>query len=157
MEVSNNYQAMNQYQLQNKPDASIQPVPKQDPTYSNKEVYEASQGNLIRNDEGQITTTPQGETNINNAQSEAAAKTVAETQASQDAQRENAANVLAHKSNKSQVEIYLAVAKDGDDTTASIIESLRDVQKQNNAVEAYATYQENQNAPANNFARGLTG
>jgi len=28
--------------------------------------------------------------------------------------------------------------------TASILETLRDVQKQNNTVEAYATYQENQ-------------
>ena len=50
---------------------------------------------------------------------------------------------------QSQVEIYLAVATDGkvdigDDQTPSIIESLRDVQKQNNAVEAYATYEENQ-------------
>jgi len=163
MEISsntNNYQALQQFQL--KPENSIQPVPKQDPTYSNKEVYEASQGNVHRNNSGELAVTPQGQTNINNAQEEQTTQNQAEVQANKDSQRETATNVLAQQSKKSQVEIYLAVATEGNDSpiennTAQIIESLRDVQKQNNAVEAYATYQTNQNAPVNNLSRGLAG
>lgn len=168
MDVSsntNNYQSLNQQQLQSasKPQNSIQSIPSQDPTYSNKEVYEASQGNIHRNNDGKLAVTPQGETNINNAQEEQAAQSAAEVQANRDSQRESATNVLAKQSQKSQVEIYLAVATEGNqnnpvqNNTAQVIESLRDVQKQNNAVEAYATYRENQNAPANNMARGLVG
>ncbi|MDQ7044823.1 MAG: hypothetical protein Q9M32_02795 [Sulfurimonas sp.] len=156
MEISNNSQALNQLQ------ASIQPVRPQEPKYTDGEVYKASQGNIHRNGQGELAITPQGETNINNRQSDAAAQSAAETQANKDSQRESAVDVLARKSNQSQVEIYLAVATDGnyspvENETASIIESLRDVQKQNNAVEAYATYQTNQNAPVNNLARGLAG
>jgi len=146
MEVSttNNYQMLS---TQQRP--GIQPVP-QEPTYSNKEVYEASQGNAIRNDEGEITLTPQGQTNLQSAKAENTAEAEAASQAQKDAQRATATDYLAHQSKKSQVEIYLSVATDSkvdlgsDGDTASIIESLRDVQKQNNAVEAYATYKENQ-------------
>ena len=63
MEVSsntNNIQLQNQVQQQNA-------KPQQDPTYSNKEVSEASQGNLHRNNDGEIAVTAQGKTNINNA------------------------------------------------------------------------------------------
>ena len=165
MQVSsntNNLQSLNQHQIQNKSNTppSIQPVPN-DPKYTNGEVYEASQGNAIRQD-GELALTPQGETKVNNAQEDQAAQSAAEVQANKDSQRENATNVLAHQSKKSQVEIYLAVATEGNDSpveqnTAQILESLRDVQKQNNAVEAYATYQTNQNAPVNNLARGLAG
>lgn len=141
---------------------SIQPIPKQDPTYSNKEVYEASQGNVVRNNSGELAVTPQGQTNLNNAQEAKATQTAEQVQASKDSQRDNATNILSTQSKKSQVEIYLSVASEGNDNpiennTASIIESLRDVQKQNNAVEAYAAYKENQNTPANNLARGLVG
>ena len=116
-------------------------------TYSNEEVYEASQGNAIRND-GELTLTPQGETNRANSQADQAATVQAETQAQKDAKRENGADYLSHQSNKSQAEIYLAVATDDSydntNSTATVIETLRDVQKQNNAVQAYAVKQENQ-------------
>ncbi len=158
MEVSsntNNIQLQNQVQQQNA-------KPQQDPTYSNKEVSEASQGNLHRNNDGEIAVTAQGKTNINNAKDDKTTELSAEVQANKDSQRETATNVLAAQSKKSQVEIYLAVATQGKDNpiennTASIIESLRDVQKQNKAVEAFATYQQNQNAPVSNLSRGLAG
>lgn len=166
MEVSNNtnnFQAMNQYQMHSgaKPANSIQPVP-QEPTYNDKEVYEGSQGNVHRNGDNELALTPQAKTNINNTKEDNAAEASANDQANKDAQRENATNLLAHKSKQSQVEIYLAVATEGNDSpvdnnTAQIIESLRDVQKQNNAVEAYATYKTNQDAPVNNMTRGLAG
>ncbi len=153
MEVSsqaNSYQMMNMYQ---KPDNSIQPVPAptQKPTTSagNEDVYSASNGNAIKAEDGTLTLTPEGELNVANAQDEKSSEVQAQEQAQQDQQRENGADYIAHKSMQSQVEIYLSVATDnkvefGDNDTASIIESLRDVQKQNNQVEAYATYSENQ-------------
>ena len=128
----------------------IQPIePPKEQTYSNKEIYEASNGNIIRKD-GELSLTPQGETNINNAKEEKANETTQDKEAKQDAQRATATDYLAHQSKKAQVEIYLAVATDdkaelANDDTVSIIETLRDVQKQNNAVAAYASYKENQN------------
>jgi len=146
MEVSgqtSNYQMMNTNQ---KPITT--PVEPKEPAYGNKEIYEASQGNLIRN-EDKIVLTPQGQNNISNAQEDKATEAEAQTQAKQDQKRENGADYIAHQSKQSQIEIYLSVATDSDvsvgNDTPSIIETLRDVQKQNNAVEAYATYQENQN------------
>jgi len=119
-----------------------------EPQYSNKEIYEASDGNLIRGDDGELTLTPQGETNINNAKEDQAAQAAAESQAEKDAARATATDFLAASSKKSQVEIYLAVATEGkadsDNATLDVISNLRDVQKQNNAVQAYATYQEAQ-------------
>ncbi|MEA1983107.1 MAG: hypothetical protein U9N39_06145, partial [Campylobacterota bacterium] len=41
------------------------PVQPQEPTYNNKEIYEASQGNAIRGNDGKVGLTPQGETNLN--------------------------------------------------------------------------------------------
>ncbi|NOQ30084.1 MAG: hypothetical protein GQ570_03065 [Helicobacteraceae bacterium] len=74
----------------------------------------------------------------------------ADVQASKDAQREYAAGYASHQSKQSQVEIYLSVATGSDidlgNDTANILETLRDVQKQNNQVTAYSTYQENQNS-----------
>ncbi len=151
MEVSNN---TNNYQMLSAQQRHvIQPVPQEDPKYTNGEVYEASQGNAIRNNDGELTLTPQGQNNVDNKKAENTAEAQAASEAQKDAQRSTATDYLAHKSKQSQVEIYLAVATDnkvelGNDSTASVIESLRDVQKQNNAVEAYATYKENQN-PAN--------
>ena len=155
MEVSsqqNSYQMMNTYQMQNsnKPENSIQPVPNPgEQKVSNEDLYEASNGNLVKGKEGGVELTPQGQNNVSNAQEANTAEQEAAAQAEKDAMRGNATDYLAHQSKKSQVEIYLAVATDnkvefGDNDTASIIESLRDVQKQNNAVEAYATYSENQ-------------
>ena len=149
MEISsqtNNYQMMNIHQ-QPKSQPITTPVEPNDPKHTN--IYESSQGNLVRND-GEISLTPQGETNINNAKEDAATANAAEEQAQKDAQRALGVDYIAAQSKQSQVEIYLAVATDGkvevgNNETADIIESLRDVQKQNNAVEAYATYQDNQN------------
>ncbi len=146
MEISsqqNSYQAMNQYQ---KPITT--PVEPNDPKYTNKEVYEASQGNVIRNDESELALTPQGQTNLTNAQDEKSAEVAQASQEQKDSQRATATDYLARKSTQSQVEIYLAVGNDTqvssqDDTTATVLQSLRDVQKQNNAVEAYASYKEN--------------
>ena len=146
MEVSsqtNSLQTMNMHQ---KPITN--PVEPKEPTYGNKEIYEASQGNLIRNDD-EIVLTPQGQNNVANAKADSAVEAEAQTQAKQDQMRETGVDYIAHQSKQSQIEIYLSVATDSDvsvgNDTQSVIESLRDVQKQNNAVEAYATYQENQN------------
>ena len=146
MEVSsqtNSFQAMNMHQ---KPITT--PVEPKEPTYGNGEIYEASQGNLIRNDD-EIVLTPQGQNSVANAQEDKTAEAEAQTQAKQDQRRENGADYIAHQSKQSQVEIYLSVATDSDvdlgNSTANVIETLRDVQKQNDAVEAYAKYQENQN------------
>ncbi len=146
MQVSsstNNYQAL---QTQQRP--ITLPVEPQDPKYSNKEIYEASQGNAIRGDDGELALTPQGETNITNAKNDAADTKASEDQAKKDATRGVGVDYLAASSQKSQVEIYLAVATDGksstDNQTADVISELREVQKQNNAVQAYATYKEAQ-------------
>ncbi len=147
MEISNN---MNNYKILNRQQREVtQPLPKEEPKYDNKEIYEASQGNLIRSSNDEIVLTPQGQNNINNKRANNESEEEATTQAQKDAQRANATDYLAHKSMKSQVEIYLAVATDGkvdlnSDAAPTIIESLRDVQKQNNIVKAYAAYAENQ-------------
>jgi len=147
MQVSshtNNYQA-----LQTKQHPVTLPMPEA-PKYSNGEIYEASNGNVIRGEDGKLTLTPQGETNLNNAREDAATSKAQEAQEKRDQTRGHAVDYLAASSKQSQVEIYLAVATDGsyssDNKTADVISELRDVQKQNNAVEAYATYKESQNA-----------
>jgi len=152
MEVSgqaNNYQMMQMYQKQAEP--TPMPIVRPEPQEQgfNEDIYEASSGNLINGEDGTLALTPQGETNIANAQTAQTAEEEAAAQAQKDSQREMGVNYLDKKSTQSQVEIYLSVAADekvelGGNDTADIIESLRDVQKQNNAVEAYATYQENQ-------------
>ena len=73
----------------------------------------------------------------------------AESEAKKDAQREAAVGFIAHESIKTQAEIYLSVAAEskvdlGGSSVVDGIATLRDLQKQNNAVAAYATYQENQ-------------
>ena len=150
MQVSsqtNNYQAMNAYQQEKKPPVTL-PIEPNDPKYSAKEIYEASGGNVISDKDGNLVLTPQGQTNLNNINDDKAQVQEAEDQAKEDNTRGAAVDYVAYQSQKSQVEIYLSVATnskvDLDDGTSSIIESLRDVQKQNNAVEAYATYEENQ-------------
>jgi len=158
MEISsqtNNYQMMNVHQ-QPKQQPITTPVEPTNPKYTNGEIYDASQGNLIRDKDGKISLTPQGENNINNAKQDNADEVSVQAQAKTDAQRGVAVDYVGAQSKQSQVEIYLAVATDGKvevggNDTADILESLRDVQKQNNAVAAYATYQENQNPVAKQF------
>jgi len=147
MEISNN---TNNYQtLSSQQQAVTLPIEPQEPEYTNGDIYKASQGNAIRNKDGDIVLTPQGENALNQKEAKNLADEEAAATAQKDSQRATATGYLAYKSQKSQVEIYLAVATDGksssSDSTASVIESLRDVQKQNDAVAAYATYRENQN------------
>ena len=146
MEVSSQTNSFGTMNMHQKPITT--PVEPKEPTYGNGEIYEASQGNLIRNDD-EIVLTPQGQNSVANAQEDKTAEAEAQTQAKQDQKRENGADYIAHQSKQSQVEIYLSVATDSDvdlgNSTANVIETLRDVQKQNDAVEAYAKYQENQN------------
>ena len=146
MDISNNTNTYQALSTQQKP--VTLPVQPQEAKYTNGEIYEASKGNAIRNNDGDIVLTPQGQNAVDNQQADTAAQTQAAAEAQKDAQRGTATDYLAHQSKKSQVEIYLAVATDSDtssgNSTPSVIESLRDVQKQNSAVNAYATYQENQ-------------
>ena len=129
MEISNqtnNYQTLN---MQQKP-ISIQPVPNED-----KPSLEVSPEKRL-----------DIENTINDKQTEAADK----TQAEKDQLRMAMVNDLEKQSKKTQVEIYLSVATDskvelGGNSTIDSLNILRDVQKQNNSVAAYATYQENQN------------
>jgi len=129
MEISNqtnNYQTLN---MQQKP-ISIQPVPNED-----KPSLEVSPEKRL-----------DIENTINDKQTEATDK----TQAEKDQLRMAMVNDLEKQSKKTQVEIYLSVATDskvelGGNSTIDSLNILRDVQKQNNSVAAYATYQENQN------------
>jgi len=140
--MTNNYQTLNNLQ-----GPVILPIP-QEPKYSSEDVYKASDGNLIVGKDGELALTPQGELNVKNSLEEKANEVTEAAQAQKDATRAFATDYLAASSKKSQAEIYLAVATDGkydsDDSTADVIRSLRDVQKQNNAVQAYATYKETQ-------------
>jgi len=154
MEVSsqtNNYQAINAYQKNVEAPVTLPVEPGQTVT-SPEDVYKASNGNVISDQSGNISLTPQGQLNASNAQSAQDTAKAEETQAQKDAKRGIAVDYTASQSKKSQVEIAMAVASDDSSTnsamneTATIVESLRDVQKQNNVVQAYATYKENQNA-----------
>ncbi len=145
MQVSsqaNSFAAMNAYQQ------PVQPtLPK--PEYNSRDVYEASNGNMIAGKDGGLALTPQGELNARNKRDAKVEQTQEEEQAKKDEQRGLAVDYLESQSKKSRAEIYLSVSHDSKESslgsTANIISSLRDVQKQNNAVQAYATYQENQN------------
>ena len=141
--TTNNYATLNSYQ-----NPSILPI--ELPDYSNKEIYEASNGNIIRGDDGKLELTPQGQTNINNAKEDALEEAKAQKEQEVAATREFVTGVVGAQSKKTQVEIYLAVATDGKydpndgASVGDIVQSLRDVQKQNNFVQAYAAYAENQ-------------
>ena len=153
---TNSYQNMNVYQ---QPKNHIQPITPEQPIvpekptteYSPEDVYKASNGNAIADKEGNLSLTPQGELNVANAQQASADKDAAASQAKKDGTRETAVDYVAYQSKKSQVEIYLSVATDSNveigNDTKTIIESLRETQKQNNNVQAYAQYQENQQGP----------
>lgn len=150
MQVSNNnnaFQTLNTHQQQRQDPVTL-PVEQNDPNYSPSEVYEASNGNVISDQNGDVSLTPQGESNLSNAVNDAKTLAEQEEQAKKDAQRGVAVDYVGAQSKQSQVEIYLSVATDSDvdlgNDTQNVIETLRDVQKQNNAVEAYATYQKNQ-------------
>lgn len=96
-----------------------------------------------------ITEQPASQTSANPLELSAEKKTVVPemNQEQKDQARSNMVGLIEHQSKKSQVEIYLSVATDSkveSNDTMNSINTLRDVQKQNNAVAAYATYQENQ-------------
>ena len=71
----------------------------------------------------------------------------AEDQETKDAQRAFFINQVGTQSKKTQVEIYLSVATEEkvslQNNTLDSLQILRDIQKQNQAVEAYAAYQSN--------------
>ncbi len=71
-----------------------------------------------------------------------------ELQTQKDAQKEYAAGYISHQSKQTQVAIYMSVEDGGNNqnlnNTSTILESLKDVQKQNDALNAYAIYSENQ-------------
>ncbi len=73
---------------------------------------------------------------------------VAQEQAKKDSQRALVTGYAGLESKKSQVEIYLAVATEDkvtlENNTLNSLDTLRDVQEQNQTIQAYATYQENQ-------------
>jgi len=153
MEVAtqtNNYQMLNAYK-QNSDGPVTLPVEPKEPTYSLGDIYDASQGNLISDREGNISLTPQGEVNLGNAIDDKKTQVEQEEQAKKDAFRSSVVDYVGMQSKKSQAEIYLSVATDSDmdlggaKDTAQVLESLRDIQKQNNLVQAYAIYKENQN------------
>jgi len=130
---SNNFQALNAYQkpenstlpVKAEAENSIQPISPEEPT---EIIKLTSQQQLEQDNEAQA----------------------AETQATNDARREAGAQQINKQSTQAQVEIYLAVGANDDSSefsaTASRLETLRDVQQQNDNVEAYATYRENQNS-----------
>ena len=160
MQVSsqtNNYQALNSYQ--NRQETVVTTPVEPQPTESTKpttsespgDVYQASDGNVIADREGNLSVTPQGQNNINNAVDNQQAQTATAEQDKKDAQRGVAVDYTASQSKKSQMEIAMAVASDNQSSvanneTAAVVETLRDVQQQNNNVQAYATYKENQNS-----------
>jgi len=155
MEVSsqiNNYQTLNSYQKRQDGPVTIPAEPKPEAvTASPEDVYKASNGNLIIDKDGNLSLTAQGQLNVSNAVDAKETAAAEETQAQKDEVRGVLVDYTAAQSKKSQIEIALAVATDGEveynsNDTAVILESLRDVQKQNNAVQAYATYKENQNS-----------
>ena len=147
MQVSNNqtnYQNMNIYQQATPIDISKNALEK--PNSSQYASIEPVPSTPVE----EVKLTP--EEQLNQEREVQSAKDIqeAEQQAKQDSQRDYAAGYMNKKSTQSQVEIYLAVATDSKteidnkDSTTSIIQTLREVQKQNNTVEAYATYAQNQ-------------
>jgi len=125
MQVTNNYQDLSTYQ---KP-VTIQPVPQKDKLPSDLEL------------------SPEKKLEIGNAIDEKKSTIVEMNQEQKDKARNSMVNIIDHQSKKSQVEIYLSVAQDNkveSNDTLDAINTLRDVQKQNNTVAAYATYKENQ-------------
>lgn len=141
--TTNSYATLNTYQ-----NPSILPIAL--PDYTDKEIYEGSNGNIVRGDDGKLHFTPQAETNYNNAKEDAAKEAQAKKEEEASATREFIAGVVGAQSKKTQAEIYLTVATDGKYepsngvSAGDIISSLRDIQKQNNFVKAYAAYAENQ-------------
>ena len=157
LNTTNNYQAMNIYQRPlsqggsvTSDGPSILPIDPKPPKiqYTPENIYKASNGNLIADREGNLAITPQGELNLENTKQATKDEKTAEIQAKKDELRDTAVDYVGYQSKKSQVEIYLSVATDNNidlgNDLADTIENLREVQKQNNAVEAYAQYQENQ-------------
>lgn len=145
MQVSNNYELLNSYQ---KP--SILPIVL--PDYTNKEIYKASDGNVVRGTDGQLHLTPQAKTYLKNLKEDVQNEEQAKKEQEQASAREFVTGVMKAQSTKTQVEIYLAVATDGKYdsgdglSTAEIVNTLRDIQKQNDFVQAYALYAQNQKA-----------
>ena len=111
---------------------TIQPVPQEEKKLSNLEV------------------SPEKRLEVENSVDDKQTANAEKSQEQRDQQRGLLVDQLERQSRKTQVEIYLSVATDskveiGGNNTIDSINILKDVQKQNNSVAAYATYQENQN------------
>jgi len=128
------------------PPVTILPVI--EPKMSSNEVYEASNGNIVIDKTGGVKLTPQGETNLNNNIEEKAEEVEKEVTEQKDNIRGTFVNTLEMQSKKSQIEIYMSVNESSNDNinqdTKTIMENLREVKKQNDMVEQYAKYKENQ-------------
>lgn len=131
MQVSSQINSYQDLSVKTTP-VTIQPVPQEEKKLSNLEVSPEKRLEV--------------ENSIDNKQTADAEK----SQEQRDQQRGLLVDQLERQSKKTQVEIYLSVATDskveiGGNSTIDSINILKDVQKQNNSVAAYATYQENQN------------
>jgi len=155
----NAYESMNIYQ---QPKSTVLPLKMDDiitipegpsipgrPDYDPKNVYEITNGNVTVAEDGTLALTPQGQVNLANAKEDEATIQEEQLQAQKDETRDNFVDYVGYQSKKTQAEIYLSTAIDsevdlGGIDTKTMIESLRETQTQNNTVQAYAQYQENQ-------------
>ncbi|RLA72806.1 MAG: hypothetical protein DRG78_23370 [Epsilonproteobacteria bacterium] len=131
MQVSsqmNNYQDLNT----NNKLVTIQPVPEEGKKNPDIEV------------------SPEKRLDVENSIDDKQTQAAVESQEKRDQQRGVLVDHVERQSKKTQVEIYLAVATDskveiGGNDTIDSINTLRDIQKQNNAVAGHETYKANQN------------
>lgn len=140
---TNNYQAPSTLQRRQEPPVTA-PVESQEPQESqdsSNEASEASSSNTVSSGNAGMSSSQQDQGNVNNVVN---SLTTQQTQEQTDAPKSVAVDYVGSQSKQSQVEINLSAATDSQNSTASTLESLRNVQKQNNAVDAYATYRENQ-------------
>ena len=92
--------------------------------------------------------TPEGESSVVEEQQVKSEVVAAEEQVKKEDTRGNVVDYTASQSKKSQIEISFVVEENSDvqtqQDTATSIKNLRETQKQNDVVEAYSKYQENQ-------------
>ena len=138
MQVDNslsNYTTLMQYQRPSIPEKP-QESPVTIPEFGDQEIIDT-----IKDVVGDITT------DIKENLQENVLENEEETQAKKDEARVFLADYAGVNSKKNQWDIYMSVMTESDvdtsnDNTISFLNNLRDVQEQNNRVEAYAQYQE---------------
>ena len=124
-------------------------VQHQKPTklYNKQEISKASNGNATVGKDGEITLTPQGMVNLEHTFEKDVKAIEKEVRKEEQAFLHFAADVIKEQSQKMQVEMFLAVANEGmhngiSNNTINLIELLREVQLENNIVQAYSIYEE---------------